>query len=100
MALLLQQGRQCGQASRLPSRQKVEIGLLRQRITGSHRDQLGIHAAPATSLAQNKGIALMPVATQKTWVQRNDSQRTLSSCHARPTSRDGAAEDWSARDST
>jgi hypothetical protein len=88
MALLLQQHRQYEQASRLPSRQKIEIGLLRHRITGRHSDQLGIHTARETSLAQNKGIALMPIATQKTWIQIHDSKRTISSSHTRLSARD------------
>lgn len=93
MALLLQQRSQGGQASRLPSRQKIEVGLLRHRLTGSDGEQFNLNPAPATTLRQHQGIALVSMATQTTWIERNDSQRALSSCHARPTARDSAARD-------
>jgi hypothetical protein len=73
MALLLQKHSQNAQASGLPSGQKVEIGLLRHYITRCDGEQININTAPTTSLRQDQGVTLMPIAAKKTWIDINDS---------------------------
>jgi hypothetical protein len=40
-------------------------------INGSN--QININTAPTTSLRQDQGVTLMPIAAKKTWIDINDS---------------------------